>query len=638
MKYTFKFNLRLLSPEKQDETHCNLSSPLHIAIYKPLFDALELKRDALLLGKNSIINVKISILTLPVKLGTYRDCFCHSDLKAFFQEGEEVFLLNFNDLDLFQKDKVIKPNKITRTRLMETISLKFPKGYQKYSVPGQIYFGLSRNNDQIWKFELVGYSNKFEISDKRDGISSISYFVAANKAYSAINERLKNRRILEPVTTIKDIIEQEKELKDKLSKKILQFYRDNGSMPSHIDLVSDKIGVPLGYEKQVLQYLFGPIKLNLDTISDEDLRELEKNAKKILNYVAKKRKQENETQELWQPLISDIIFDLKMEIQDLRNAFEYINIPCKDFYIKPEHITKIDKLSKIIINLAQKNNRIPTLQEVVNKGMSVGEAKKAFKVADEILSHEYPMWENELQIPRLLFPIDEMLSEHLDEMEIKPIHQTNKVRSESISKKDLTLEITPEDTLELQITKARFQRETENPILFEGNPELFFKRCKNLIENELTFTKVKENIISEEESFVGDLIYAYLDKKKQVHFSIQVSIEGNMIDETGKADLIIKSNDLSVADRFYNIFINRLEELEAEIMKDHFLSDSQEILQMIKNYGKGKNWTNLEELTIRLNYSPERAQRILDYMEQANITKKVERASTGVRYYFPGLT
>ncbi|MHA1301085.1 MAG: hypothetical protein ACTSO9_16815 [Candidatus Helarchaeota archaeon] len=635
MKQVFKFNIKLLSLEKQEEYHCNLSSSLHIAIYKPLFDALELKHNALLLGKNSIINVKISTLSLPVKIGTYRDCLCHEDLKAFFKEGEEVFLLNFNDLEIFDKFKVIKPNKLFRVQLMEAISLKFPKGYQKYSIPGQMYFGINRNNDQIWKFELIGYSNRFEISDKRDGITSISYFVAADKAYNAIIDRLKSKKISEPLGVIKEIQDQELDLKDRLSRKILQFYRDNGAMPSHIDLVSNKIGIPLGYEKQVLQYIFGPIKLNLDTIKPEEQKELEKNCKKILNYVEKKRKQKKNDPELWQPMISDIVFDLKMNIHDIRYAFEYMNIPCNEFVIKPEEISRIDKLSKNIINMAQKNNEIPTLQTIVNKGMSIADTKKAFKVSDEILSHVFPMWENELKIPRLLFPVDEMVSEHLDSVTQV---QTRVKSTPKIVQKMHNLEVTAEDTLELQITKARFQRATEEPIFFAGNPETFFKRCKNLIETELSFAKVKENIISEEESFAGDLIYAYLDKKKQVHFSVQVSVDGNTADETGKAELIVKSNDLSVADRFYNIFINRLEELEGEITKDSYVSDSQDILQMVKSYGRGKNWTNVEELTIRLNYSPERAQRILDYMEQANLAKKVERASTGARYYFPGLT
>ena len=515
---------------------------------------------------------------------------------------------------------------------METISLKFPRNLQKFCIPGQIYFGISRNNHQILKFELIGYSNRFEISDKRD-LSTVDYFVATDKAFLTLENRLSSGKIPIIKDVIEDMNKEEFELKDKLSKKILQFFRDNGKMPSHIDLVSDKIGIPLGYEKQVLQYLFGPVKLNLDSITEDEIKELDKDGKKILNYVAKKRKQENDSAELWQPMISDVVFDLKMEIDNIRRAFEYLNIPCKDYNIKPGEVSTIDKYSKIIMNLAQKNNKVPNLNEAVGKGMSIGDAKKAFKMSDEILSHVYPMWENELQIPRLLFPIDEMLSEHLDEIPVAttPKAATNVTRHKS-------LEITPEDTLELQITKARFQRATEEPILFSGNPEIFFKKAKNLVENELAFAKVKENIISEEASFAGDLIYAYLDKKKQVHFSVQVSIDGNLIDETGKADLIVKSNDMSVVERFYNIFINRLEELEADITKDHYLTDSQNILQMVKSFGKGKNWTNVEELTIRMNYSPERAQRILDYMEKTNLAKKIERASTGVRFYFPGLT
>ncbi|MFX0137023.1 MAG: hypothetical protein ACFFDN_25520 [Candidatus Hodarchaeota archaeon] len=627
MKEVFKFNVKLLSTDKQEEFHCNLPSPLHVAIYKPLYERLDLKKNALLLGKNAIINVIISTLNLPVKLGTYRDVFCHDDLKAFFEGNEDVLIINFNDLEIFDKFKVIRPNKLYKTRLMETISLKFPKKYSKWCIPGQIYFGINRNNDQIWKFELIGFSNKFEVSDKRDGITEIAYFVAADKAYEVIMERLESGKISEPKDVITQIEEEEMELKDKFCKKILQFYKEKGAMPTHLDLVSNTIGIPVGYEKQVLQYLFGPIRLNLETLTDEEQRELERNSKKILNYVARKRKQEKSDVEIWQPMITEIFFDLKIGIQDLRLAFEYINIPVKDFSIKPGEIARIDKFSKIIINMAQKNKKIPTLNEAINKGMTIAEAKKAFKVSEGILETEFPMWENELRIPRLLFPVDEMVSEHLD-----------KTKEADIIPKSKHAPVTTEDSLEVQITKARFQRATDDPIIFTGSPEIFLKRSKAMIENELSFARVKENIISESDTYSGDLIYAYLDKKKQVHFSVQISIDGNIIDETGKIDLIIKSNDLAVAERFFNIFNNKLEEIAAELTKDHYLSDSHDILQMVKSYGKGKNWTNVEELTIRLNYSTERAKRILDYMEQNNLVKKIVKPDTGPRYYFPGLT
>ncbi len=623
----FKFNVKLLSTEKQEEFHCNLPSPLHIAIYKPLLERLDIKKDALLLGKNAIINITISTLNLPIKIGTYRDIFCHEDLKAFFTENEDVFILNYNDLEIFDKFKVIKPTRLYKTTLMETISLKFPKKYSKYTIPGQIYFGINRNNDQIWKFELIGFSNKFEISDKRDGISIINYFVAADKAYDIILGQLESGKFTEPMDVIEEIKETEMDLKDKYSKKILQFFKDNGSMPSHLDLVSNIIGIPLGYEKQVLQYLFGPIKLNLDTISNEEQRDLERDGKKILNYVERRRRQEKNNVEIWQPMVTDIYFDLKINLNELRLAFEYINIPTNDFTIKPEEITRIDKFSKTIINMAQKNNKIPTLSQVISKGMSIAQAKKAFKVSDEILKSVFPMWENELQIPHLLFPVDEMVSEHLDKTKVG-----DKVP------KFKHAEVTAEDSLEVQITKARFQRATEEPIIFAGNPETFLKKSKAVIENELSFTKVKENIISESDTYSGDLVYAYLDKKKQVHFSVLISIDGNTIDDTGKVDLIIKSNDLSVAERFFNIFDNKLEEISAELTKDHYLSDSQDILHLVKSYGKGKNWTNIEELTIRLNYSTERATRILEYMEQNNLVKKIVKPDTGARYYFPGLT
>ena len=62
------------------------------------------------------------------------------------------------------------------------------------------------------------------------------------------------------------------------------------------------------------------------------------------------------------------------------------------------------------------------------------------------------------------------------------------------------------------------------------------------------------------------------------------------------------------------------------------------IRRITRSYGKGKNWTNVEELTIRLNFSTERAKRILDYMEQNNLVKKIVKPDTGPRYYFPGLT
>lgn len=626
MKLTTKFYAKLLSTEKQEEYHCNLASSLHIAIYKPLFDSLELRENGLLLGKNALINVKISKLNLPVKLGSFRDCFIHEDLKAFFKDDEEVFLLNYNDLELFDNYKVIKPTRIEQTELMETISLKFPKKYQKFCIPGQIYFGIGYDNNQILKFELIGFGDKFEISKKRDGIDSISYFVAPDKAYNVIVERLEAGKLSEPREVINRIKDEENELKDKYSKKILQFYKSRGVMPSHIELVSNVIGIPLGYEKQVLQYLFGPIKLNLDTITAEEQRILERNSRKILNFVSKKRKQIKSGEEIWQPLISEIIFELRMKVNELRLAFEYFNIPYKDFTIKPEENAKIDRLSKTIINIAQKNKRIPSLEEIIEKGMTLDEAKKALKVSDEILKKVFPLWEKELEIPHLLFPVDEMVSEYLDKA--KEIGALPQIQNGSIS----------EESLEDQITKAKFQRKTESPIIFDGNSELFLKKSRSMIEKEISVSKVKENIFSEADNFSGDIIYAYLDKKKQVNFSIQVSVIGNTIDEKGKADLTIKSNDLSVAERFFNILKDRLEELATEVTKDHYLSDSQNILQMVNGFGKGKNWTNIEEITIRLNMSAERAQRILDYMEENKIVKKIERASTGVRYYFPGLT
>ncbi|MHC1590811.1 MAG: hypothetical protein ACXQS8_01885 [Candidatus Helarchaeales archaeon] len=403
-------------------------------------------------------------------------------------------------------------------------------------------------------------------------------------------------------------------------------------MPTRLDMVSDVIKCPLNYESNVLEYLFGPISVDYQALSPGEFRRLEDIAKKILAYVWKKQQKNGADISFYLP---DVFWDLKINIRLLRMAWDYINRPLAEEVITPREVKRIDKVSRIIINLAQAKRGIPSLYEVVSKGFTVSQARKGFKKAQHILEQEFKQMEMAIKIPPLLNPVDETVNEFMEEIGISPKAQFERVTPEKPA--SAAIKPTPE-TIEEQIESAKFHRALEEPIRFIGNPDTFLKNTKAIIQNEAAFTKVKEKINTENEIYFSEIIYAYLDKRKNLHFSVGVKITGHLANMTGEATLEIRSNNLSIADRFFNIFKEKLEGVAEIVSEDQFISDSTAILNYLKNFGAEKNWINVEEVSLRLNFSPERAQRVLDYMEETRVAIKDEKASTGIRYYFPGLS
>ena len=124
-------------------------------------------------------------------------------------------------------------------------------------------------------------------------------------------------------------------------------------------------------------------------------------------------------------------------------------------------------------------------------------------------------------------------------------------------------------------------------------------------------------------------------KQKIVHFSVEVKVTGDVIRQSGKITLKVKSNDLSLADRFFQIFNSRMMDAIEKISHDQLIADSTFLFQVTEH--SGKNWITPEELVLRYQFSEERSQRTLEYMAKNKQVVKESRVSTGTRYYFPSL-
>ncbi|MHC1590812.1 MAG: hypothetical protein ACXQS8_01890, partial [Candidatus Helarchaeales archaeon] len=145
------------------------------------------------------INTWVSPLSLPVKIGKPNQIFVHAALKGFFQEGEEIFLFGYSDFfEVFaNKFNSIRVTKLVKSNsLRDATALRLPRGYQRRRfLPGQIFYGINREDLKIHKFELIGFGreNKIEISYKRNDVEFLEYLVAANKMYSYIKENIARR-------------------------------------------------------------------------------------------------------------------------------------------------------------------------------------------------------------------------------------------------------------------------------------------------------------------------------------------------------------------------------------------------------------------------------------------------------------
>ncbi len=642
MRPIIPLKIRFLSEKEQEEHNCRLATPMDIAIYQPIFNDLGFKSlrnpYGLLLGENSIINIWVSPLSLPVKIGEADNIFVHSALKGFFQENETIYLFTFNEFveSCLNKFNGIRIPKLVKTNnLRDATALRLPRGYQRRRfLPGQIFFGINREDLKIHKFELIGFGreNKIEISYKRNDVDFLQYLIAANKTYSYVKENIARRRFPVNRSLTERIKLEDLNLKEQIARRVLRFFKTEGHLPSRIDMVSNIIKCPLNFETNVLDYLFGPVSVNFDSLSPSEFRKLEDASKRILAYVTKKQRNGKEANFY----LTDVFYDLKLNIRLLKMAWTYINRPLNEERIGPREAKKIDKVSRIIINMTQSKKGIPTLYEVMSKGFTLSQVKKGFKKAQDLLQREYQQMETVLKIPPLLNPVDETVNEFLEEIGINPKETLQRITQKE-EKDEITHVETLPETIEEQIKAAKFQQAVEEPIKFIGNPDNFLKNMKAIIENEVAFTKIKERINTENEVYFSEIIYAYLDKKKNLHFSVGVKITGHVANQTGEAKLEVRSNNLNIADRFFNIFKDKLDGVADIVSEDQFINDSNAILNYLKNFGAEKNWTNVEEVTLRLNFTTERAQRVLDYMEETRVAIKDEKASTGIRYYFPGL-
>lgn len=644
MRAIIVLKVKFLSEEEQAAHNCRLASPMDVAIYEPVFNELgfrSLKNPyGLILGKNSLINSWVSPLALPVKIGNSDNLFVHAALKGFYQEGEEVFLLGFNEfaeihLNKFNGIRVVRLTKSSNLR--DATALRLPRGYQRRRfLPGQIFFGIKRDELKIHKFELIGFGreNRIEISYKRNDVEFLEYLVAANKMYSYITENIAKRRFPVNRTLVDKIRTDDLALKERVAKRIMLFFKERGEMPNRIDMVSNKIKCPLNYEQQVLEYMFGPINVDYQNLNAVEVRNLDEASKKILSYVTKKS-QKNGTEHIF--YLTEVFTDLNLDLGQLRMAWDYINLPINETNIIPTEMKKIDRVSHIIINMTQAKRGVPTLYEVMSKGLTLTQVKKGFKKAQNIILETYPHMEMTLRIPELKFPVDEATREFLEDVsEVKKTKAVSAPAKAAAPEKAAVAEKGEDLPLEEQVKGAKFQRASEEPIKFIGNPDTYLKNAKAIIENEAAFTKVGERINTENEVYFAESIYAYLDKKKNLHFSVGVKISGHLANQTGECNLEVRSNNLDIANRFFGIFQEKFTGISDIVTEDQMIADSQEILNYCKNIGAEKNWTTIEEVTLRLNFTTERAQRALNYMEETRVAIKDEKR-TGTRYYFPGL-
>ncbi|NHI93238.1 MAG: hypothetical protein EAX96_12130 [Candidatus Lokiarchaeota archaeon] len=639
MKPTIEFFVKLLDDKNQETNHFKLGSSLDVAICEEYYNELGFKgsknKYALLVGPRSSITVWVNSLSIPatIKMGEPDSIFLHQDIKGFFSDNERVFLINFYDYMnyYFNKQHSIKVSRIVRTNLNDAIALKIPMKYRRLGyIPGQYFFGIKRESNQIFKFEMIGYSReRFEISNKRRDIDFIEFFIAPNKFYEYINHLIAQKRIIVNKSIGRKILTEAINLKESYARKVFSYFKDKGKFPTPIELVSDEIGIPLGFEKVILDYIFNKIEVDPKTLSSSEKDNLERDARKILAFTSKKLKQVEKSD--WKanmPLISDVVLDLKLNIEDVKKVYAYIN--SNNFLISPSEDALISKKAKTIVNLIQKTEEIPSIYDLIAKGLEVHEIKKALIQLEPLLKNQYK--EIDLMIPQIRYPVDASLTDYQEfvEEDLTPLSSVTAKIQAPIKENG---EILP---LETQIDNAKFERSNEEPVKFIGSPDILLKTIRAHIEHEAAFSKINEKIAIENELYFGNLIYAYLGKsKKIVHFSVEVKITGDVNTLSGKITLKVKSNDLSLSDRFYQIFQARTEEAIQKVSHDQLIADSTHLFQVTEH--AGKNWISPDELVLRYGFSEERAIRTLEYMVENKQIIKEKRVSTGTRYYFPSL-
>ena len=413
------------------------------------------------------------------------------------------------------------------------------------------------------------------------------------------------------------------------SKKILEFFKNKGKLPTRIDLVSNDVGIPLGFENVVVDYLFEKVEVDPRALSKVEIDNLESTARKILAYTYKKLKQISKDQwKLSDPLISDVILDLKLPVADVKKAYSYMN--SKNFRIAPAEDTLIAKKAKILISLIQKNNEIPSIYELISKGLKVHEIKKSFIQVKDLIQNQYEIID--LKIPNINFPVDEMIGEY---REFVTEEQAAAVKS-SPQAAVVVQENGDALPLEVQIENAKFEKRHDDMIKFIGSPDSLLKMIRVVVEHEAAFEKIKERIAVENDMYFGNLIYAYLGKsKKTVHFSVEIKVTGNVVNQSGEILLRIKSNNAELGERFFQIFNDRIEDALKKVNHDQLVADSAFLFQTAEH--AGKNWITVDELILRYQFTKERAERTLEYMDENKQVVKETRASTGTRYYFPTL-
>ena len=231
--------------------------------------------------------------------------------------------------------------------------------------------------------------------------------------------------------------------------------------------------------------MFNKIEIDPRNLTNREIEHLENISRKILIYTSKKLKSVEKSQRKYNtPLISDIIIDLRLNINDIKKAYAYMN--SNNFLISPAEDAHISKKAKIIINLIKKNEEIPTIYDLISKGLKIHEIKKALVQLESLLRNQFSIID--LQIPQIKYPVDNMMSDYKEFVdEDLQITDIKSVQVQEPMKENG--ELLP---LEVQIDNSKFERSNEEPVKFIGSPDDLLKTIKAHIEHEAAFSKITE--------------------------------------------------------------------------------------------------------------------------------------------------
>jgi hypothetical protein len=476
------------------------------------------------------------------------------------------------------------------------VFIKLGKDIQEVEIPKKlpqtgVLYAIHLTSFEIRKFDVTSTTRYLSFYGKNAKILLLNLKKLYSFTQNQIKDEIKQQIINRPK-------KEEQKLLEILSKKVLKFMFEENRPPSRIEMFQ-KLDIPLKYLDPLWEYIIAPYK---EEIEKADIESLERNGKRILNYIMNAKIHIFKKRD-WNPSLAEITVKLNISIEDSKKAFKYLNLhPDKHF---PETPDNIESKTKVIGGYLLEQKYL-TLMELVNQGFRIAEAKIAYVLALETAKGHKKLSEEQL----------DTLFKQLGILKLQVPTR------EEIEQSERYIEgLSPEIPDVRELRKNLLLIQDQYIINFYCSPNDVYELLKGIISKFHIFRLLEDEILTcnlKTGEWNAKCLFYSTNKESELEQTIEISIQGNIHDKEGQCEIFLNSNEIK--DSFNQKFIQSIE------IKIESLNEFQKELEVdaLKNVINElpTQTIELEDLVKKTEYSRKRVILIMGVLELREIVAR----------------